>query len=57
MKNIRFFYLKIFVFDGEIFNIFEKVCFRNEFNKYSEMTEPLEASSRCHKLKQHTRLY
>ena len=29
MKNIRSFYLKIFIFGGEIFSIFEKACFRN----------------------------
>ena len=29
MKTIRSFYLKIFIFGGEIFSIFEKACFRN----------------------------
>ena len=30
MKNIRIFYLKIFIFfSGKIFSIFEKACFRN----------------------------
>ena len=29
-KISEFFYLKILVFGGEIFCIFEKVCFRNE---------------------------
>ena len=30
MENIRNFHLKTFSFDGEIFNIFELACFRNE---------------------------
>ena len=33
MKNIRFFFICISVFGGEIFNIFEKACFRNEYAK------------------------
>ena len=29
MKNIRDFFLKMFVFGAEIYFIFEKACFRN----------------------------
>ena len=32
MKNIRIFIWKLSVFAGEIFNIFEKACFRNVKN-------------------------
>ena len=30
MKNIRIFIWKLLVFGGEIFNIFEQACFRND---------------------------
>ena len=30
MKNIRIFYLKIFIFGGKIFSTFEQACFRND---------------------------
>ena len=35
MKNIRIFYLKIYMFGGKNFSIFEKAYFRNEIAWYS----------------------
>ena len=32
MKNIRMFYLKIFIFGGKIFSVFEEACFRNGYS-------------------------
>ena len=31
MKNIRNFYLQIFIFGGKIFSILEQTCFRNAY--------------------------
>ena len=40
MKNIRIFIWKLSVFGGEIFNIFEQVCFRNA-NKVKSVKEQM----------------
>ena len=32
MKNVSVIYLKLLVFGGEVFYIFEQACFRNEWN-------------------------
>ena len=52
-KNIRIFYLKIFIFYGKIFRVFEKACFRNARSSGPEQMRTYTYNNRHKTLRKH----